>query len=957
MTDRWPSNARSSDIACRQLKPQMGDSDSNPSLIRLYGRLARSGALAVACLGAVVLAGWKLDIGILKSVLPGWATMKPNTALGFLCSGIALFLVGRSAVNTGLRLAGAALAMAVTVLGVLSVGEYVWNVDFGIDELLFAFPAGSSGNEAPARMSLATATAFSVTGLALACLGHRRRIFLLQAAALSGAMIGILAILGYAYGVDALYGIGAYSTMALHTAAGFLAINIATLLATPQHGLLAVITSRTSGGMMARRLLPLSLVAPFAIGWVLVANLNREPVGSQFSIALLSLAYVVLFSALVWRTASVLRAGDLARWDVEKARHENQAQLSGIIDSAMDAIVMIDDAHRITLFNRAAEQMFGRKVDDMLGQPLDALIPQRYRESRGQQIRLFSLTGATNRRINGPGNLSGLRANGEEFPIDASISQLDVNGAKQSIVILRDVTQRVRAEQALMESRRQLTLMIEQAPIAIAMFDRDMNYMATSDRWLADYGAGLATLAGRNHYEVWPDISEAWKQVHRDGMAGIVTRKESDLWIRSDGSRRWLRWAVHPWKADNGSIGGIIIVSDDITHYKLAELALRASENDLNRAQAVGNIGSWRLDVRNNEMTWSSEAHRIFRIAEGTHLTYETFLGCVHPDDRAYVNRMWQAALSGKPYDIEHRLLVDDKVLWVRERAELEFDDQGHVVGGFGITQDITGRRRMEELLKKANERLAAVAAERAANLRELSSALTLAEQRERDHLYELLHDHVQPLLIAVRLGLSGLGAHSPQQLMLQNVRETIELISRVIQTLRTLSIELSPPLIRERGLVPALESLGRRFRSNYGLAVELTHGPDTEPASMTIRLLCFNAVREALMNVVKYGGTQEVTLDLQREEPDMLRIVVRDRGAGFDPEGEPGGSGLTNFERKLGMVGGKLSVESSPGGGTTVTLRAPLETVQESGLAPESGNGRERAARGDAGAVYEVTG
>lgn len=263
----------------------------------------------------------------------------------------------------------------------------------------------------------------------------------------------------------------------------------------------------------------------------------------------------------------------------------------------------------------------------------------------------------------------------------------------------------------------------------------------------------------------------------------------------------------------------------------------------------------------------------------------------------------------------------------------------------------------MEELLKKANERLAAVAAERAANLRELSSALTLAEQRERDHLYELLHDHVQPLLIAVRLGLSGLGPHSPQQLMLQNVRETIELISRVIQTLRTLSIELSPPLIRERGLVPALESLGRRFRSNYGLAVELTHGPDTEPASMTIRLLCFNAVREALMNVVKYGGTQEVTLDLQREEPDMLRIVVRDRGAGFDPEGEPGGSGLTNFERKLGMVGGKLSVESSPGGGTTVTLRAPLETVQESGLAPESGNGRERAARGDAGAVYEVTG
>ena len=87
-------------------------------------------------------------------------------------------------------------------------------------------------------------------------------------------------------------------------------------------------------------------------------------------------------------------------------------------------------------------------------------------------------------------------------------------------------------------------------------------------------------------------------------------------WTKADGTRKWLRWAVHPWKAENREIGGIIILVEDISRYKLVELALRASEDDLNRAQTVGNIGSWRLDVQRNEFTWSSEAHRILGLSK-----------------------------------------------------------------------------------------------------------------------------------------------------------------------------------------------------------------------------------------------------------------------------------------------------------------------------------------------------
>ncbi len=934
----------------------MIDSDSNPSLIKRYEGIAHYGALAVAGLGLAVLAGWKLDIEVLKSVVPGWAAMKPNTAFGFLLAGSALAMVGRSTVGAGLRWVSAIFGAMVAALGLATLGEYAVHFDFGIDQLLFSVPDNLPENAAQSRMSMATASAFTVTGLALICLGQGRTFLVAQAAAMICAQVSILAILGYAYGVSSLYSINAYLSMAPHTAMGFLVLNMGILLTKPRYGLLAVITSTSAGGVMARRLLPLSLVLPFVIGWLLVENSKLDLFSAQFSVAILSFAYLVLFSAVVWRTANVLRLTDLGRWKAEEAEHRNQAQLAGIINSAMDAIIMVDATYHITVFNRAAELMFGREVDDVLGRSLEDLIPPRFRESHREKIRAFGLSGATNQRINGYGNLFGLRANGEEFPIEASVSHLDVEGGKQFTIILRDITERIRGEQALIDSRRQMTVMIEQAPISIAMFDRKMNYMATSHRWLLDYGGGLSSLCGLNHYELNPDISESWKQVHRDGMNGIVTKNDSDLWIKADGSKVWLRWAVHPWITDTGKIGGIIISAEDISNYKLTELALRATENDLNRAQAVGSIGSWRLDLQHGELICSREALRIFGVGEGGNLTYQDFRDRVHPDDRAFVTQMWQAALTGRAYDIEHRLLVDGKIVWVRERAELEFDSNGSLLSAFGITQDITIRRHAQEELKKANNRLAAVAAERAANLRELSSALTLAEQRERDRLYELLHDHVQPILIAARLGLSGLGENSPQNLLLQNVKEAIEQISLVILTLRTLSIELSPPLIRERGLIPALESLAHWIRSKYGLHVEMTHGQDTEPTSLTIRLLCFNAVREALMNVVKYAGTPEVTIDLQREEPDMLRITVCDQGVGFDPASKHVGSGLANFERRFGMVGGSLSLESAPGAGACITLRAPLESLESSVQSPGC-NDKAKPTGGDEEPVRKASG
>ena len=152
--------------------------------------------------------------------------------------------------------------------------------------------------------------------------------------------------------------------------------------------------------------------------------------------------------------------------------------------------------------------------------------------------------------------------------------------------------------------------------------------------------------------------------------------------------------------------GYVNLYGRDVTERRRAQNALRESREDLNRAQAVAHTGSWRLDVHRDVLLWSEETHRIFGVPPGTPMTYETFLAVVHPEDRELVNRAWQTALEGKPYDVEHRAIVNGKVKWVRERAELEFDAGNVLRGGFGTTQDITELKAVQHDLRDARDKL-----------------------------------------------------------------------------------------------------------------------------------------------------------------------------------------------------------------------------------------------------------
>jgi PAS domain S-box-containing protein len=148
----------------------------------------------------------------------------------------------------------------------------------------------------------------------------------------------------------------------------------------------------------------------------------------------------------------------------------------------------------------------------------------------------------------------------------------------------------------------------------------------------------------------------------------------------------------------------ILSIVRDISDRKRANDNLKKQQYYLTQAQKMGSIGTWDLDLIKNELIWTDQNYINFGVPLGTPLTYEIFLDCIYPDDREYVNTEWMAAIDGKPYDIEHRLIVDGEVRWMREKADVEFDKSGKAIKAIGFTQDITKNKLSQNNLEKSKE-------------------------------------------------------------------------------------------------------------------------------------------------------------------------------------------------------------------------------------------------------------
>jgi PAS domain S-box-containing protein len=382
---------------------------------------------------------------------------------------------------------------------------------------------------------------------------------------------------------------------------------------------------------------------------------------------------------------------------------EQREWLRVTLTSIGDAVVATDTAGCITFLNPVAEFLTGWTAQEALGQPIQSVFRIIDERSRQASEDLVARVLAEKRGITLANHTVLIAKDGRELAIEDSVAPImcvagRVTGA---VLVFHEVTEKQRAQEALRRAKEEWERTFDSVPDLIAILDNEHRIVRANRAMAERLGVTPAECVGLKCFECVHKTEQPPEfcphaQTVRDGLEHAAEVHEDHL-----GGDFLV--TTTPLRDEHGRMVGSAHVARDITARKRSEEALRQSREDLQRAQAVAHAGSWRLDVRRNELVWSDETHRMFGIPKGTSLTYETFLASVHPQDREFVDRSWRAALAGEPYDIEHRIAVGGDVKWVRERAEIEFDLQGTLIGGFGTVQDITGRKRAEERIRHQN--------------------------------------------------------------------------------------------------------------------------------------------------------------------------------------------------------------------------------------------------------------
>ena len=536
-------------------------------------RVVRVCALAVLLVGLVVLAGWALEIEALKSVLPDLASMKPNAALGFVLAGLALAQRQRN----GLRLACAA---AMLVLGGLSLAQDIAGADFGTDQLLFRDAPGAAQTVTPGRMSPIAAVDLILLGGALALLGTRRTALrrTLEALALLALALALPALIGYAYGIKSFYTLPGFGGMAVHTALAFVLLAIGVLCARAD-GLAGVFASAGLGGHVARRFLPLALIAPVLLGWLVHFGESAGIFNASQGTAVFAAAMMLALVALTARIARSLEASDAERQQAENTLRESEAFSRSVIQSSPDCIKVLDLEGNLLSMQSGQELLGIEDIRPFLNKSWLDFWTAGDRQAAQVAVEA-ALAGGTGAFI---GFFRTRQGEGKWW--DVAISPiLDAHGKPARLLaVSRDITQRQQAEAVLRQGSAQFETLVNEAPLGVVLIDADFRIRQVNPTALPAHG-NIPDLIGRDYAEVlhilWPkaQADEAVKQFRHTLATGEASFVPEMIETRADRqTTEYYEWQINRIPLPDGS-HGVVCYFRDISERVLAQLEIRESE-------------------------------------------------------------------------------------------------------------------------------------------------------------------------------------------------------------------------------------------------------------------------------------------------------------------------------------------------------------------------------------------
>lgn len=478
------------------------------------------------------------------------------------------------------------------------------------------------------------------------------------------------------------------------------------------------------------------------------------------------------------------------------------------------------------------------------------------------------------------------------------------------IAMVEDVTEKKRVEE------------IQFLHAAIVEASEDAIISATLDGVIASWNPGAQRLFGYTESEAVggsiailapPELPAEEDKILETIRAGGSIRQFETVRMTKTGKRINVSLSISAIKDSNGRIVGCSGIVRDITVQKLADQALRASEERLRLAQQAARIGTFEWNIQTDVNTWTPELEAIYGLPPGGFGgTRAAFEQLVHVDDRARLKELLDLTLETRqPVRGEWRVAwADGSVHWVAGYGRVLLDESGEPSRVIGLNVDITERKSAEEALAQ------------------MTRKLVEAQEQERTRIGRELHDDINQRLALLAAGLECVQADPSDIRSVQELRRQAIEISNDVQAL---SHELHASKLEYLGLVGGIRSWCKDFSAHQKIEVDFRSDVSTV-LPREIGLTLFRVLQEALHNAAKHSGVKHVEVQLH-EESDEIRLTINDLGRGFDlhvaMEGE--GLGLASMRERVRLINGRISIESKPRVGTKVYVRVPLDFEQAS--------------------------